>query len=115
MVKKLRKMRQSEIAKKYIGLGDDAEVLVTENGKDSDYGFYSISFENQKTNQISNMDITKNGGHPLWYMQSRDVKNQKISLNDAANHALKFLKDHKYKDLEVIESAQYDNLGVFTI
>lgn len=103
------------IAKKYIGLGDEAKVQVTENGKGSDFGFYSISFENKKTNQISNMDMTKKGGHPLWYMLSRDVKDQKISLNDGANRALKFLQDHDFKDLEVFESAQYDNIGVFTI
>ena len=68
-----------------------------------------------KTNQIGNMDMTKKGGHALWYMLSRDVKEQKISLNEASNKAVQFLKEHKFKDLEVFESAQYDNLGVFTI
>ena len=71
--------------------------------------------ENKKTKQISNMDITKKGGHPLWYVLSRDVKEQKISLNEASNIALKFLLDNEYKDLEIIESTQYDNIGVFTI
>ena len=102
-------------AKKYIGLGNNEEVQVTDNGKGSDFGFYSISFEDKKTNQISNMDMTKKGGHPLWYMLSRDVKDQKISLNDAGNKALKFLTDNGFKDLEIFESAQYDNLGVFTV
>ena len=68
-----------------------------------------------KTNQIGNIDMTKKGGHALWYMLSRDVKEQKISLNEASNKAVQFLKEHKFKDLEVFESAQYDNLGVFTI
>ena len=66
--------------------------------------------EDKKTNQIANMDMTKKGGHPLWYMLSRDVKEQKISLNEAGNKALQFLKEHKFKDLEVFESTQYDNI-----
>jgi len=70
---------------------------------------------NKKTGQISNMDITKKGGHPLWYVLSRDVAEQKISLNEASNIATKFLLDHDFKDLEVIESTQFDNIGVFTV
>jgi spore germination protein len=103
------------IAKKYIGLGKDAEVKVTDNGKGSDYGFYSISMENKSAGQISNMDITKKGGHPLWYILSRDVKEQKISLNEAGNKATQFLLKNDFKDIELIESTQYDNIGVFTI
>ena len=102
-------------AEKYIGLAKDSKVQITESGKGSDYVFYSISMENKKNKQISNMDITKKGGHPLWYVLSRDVKEQKISLNEAGNKALKFLKDNKYRDLEIIDSTQYDHIGVFTI
>ena len=114
--KNLSKEEALDLARKYnIGIGKDTKVQITENGKGSDYGFYSISFEDSKTNQIGNFDMTKKGGHALWYMLSRDVKEQKISLNEASNKALQFLKEHKFKDLEVFESAQYDNLGVFTI
>ena len=114
--KNLSKEEALNLARKYnIGIGKDTKVQITENGKGSDYGFYSISFEDKKTNQIGNIDMTKKGGHALWYMLSRDVKEQKISLNEASNKALQFLKEHKFKDLEVFESAQYDNLGVFTI
>lgn len=114
--KNLSKEEALNLARKYnIGIGKDTKVQITENGKGSDYGFYSISFEDKKTNQIGNIDMTKKGGHALWYMLSRDVKEQKISLNEASNKAIQFLKEHKFKDLEVFESAQYDNLGVFTI
>ena len=113
--KNLSKEEALNLARKYIGIGKDAKVEITENGKGSDYGFYSISFEDRKTNQIGNIDMTKKGGHALWYMLSRDVKEQKISLNEASNKALQFLKEHDFKDLEVFESTQYDNLGVFTI
>src|SRR3954471_2488901 len=96
-------------AKKYIGLGKDTEIKVTKNGKGSYYGFYSISMENKKTGQLSNMDITKKGGHPIWFVLSRDVKEQKISLNEASKKATQFLLDNEFKDIELIESTQYDN------
>ena len=47
--KNLSKEEALNIARKYnIGIGKDTKVQITENGKGSDYGFYSISFEDQK-------------------------------------------------------------------
>ncbi|WP_338451774.1 germination protein YpeB [Niallia oryzisoli] len=112
--KSISKEEAVKIANKYAGLGKDVEVNVTKNGDGSDYEFYSVSIEDKKTNQIANMDITKKGGYPIWYILSRDVTEQKISLNDASNKALQFLKDNGFKDLEMFESTQYDNIGVFT-
>ena len=90
--KNLSKEEALNLARKYnIGLGKDTKVQITENGKGSDYGFYSISFEEQENeSNIGNMDMTKKGGHALWYMLSRDVKEQKISLNEASNKLYSF-------------------------
>ncbi|MDA6131292.1 germination protein YpeB, partial [Escherichia coli] len=60
------------------------------------------------------MDITKKGGYPIWFILDREVAKQKVSLNEASNNAIKFLKENGFKDLDLFESAQYDNLGVFT-
>lgn len=62
------------------------------------------------------MDVTKKGGHPVYLIQNREVKDQKISLNDGSNRALAFLKKNGYEtdDLEIDESAQYDKIGVFS-
>jgi spore germination protein len=102
------------IAKKITSLGKDVEVKVTENGKGSDFGFYSVTVQENKTKQEANMDITKKGGYPIWYILSRDVNEQKMGLNEASNQAVKFLKDHRLTNLELFESTQYDNVGVFT-
>ncbi len=101
------------IAKKYMKFDGNAEVKVTENGKGSDYGFYSISIRNKKTGQEGSMDITKKAGYPIWFINHRDVTQQKISLNDANLRAAAFLKENGYKNLELFESTQYDNTGVF--
>lgn len=101
------------IARKYTGFNGDVDVKVTENGKGSDYGFYSISIRDKKTKEEANMDITKKGGYPIWYIVDRDVKEQKISLNDANNKAIQFLKENDFENLDLFESSQYDHVGVF--
>lgn len=101
-------------AKKYAALGKNVNVNVTENGEGSDYEFFSVSIQDKKTKQEASMDITKKGGYPIWYILSRDVNKQSISLNDASNNAINFLKENGFKNLDLFESAQYDNIGVFT-
>lgn len=103
-----------KIAKKYSGFRDNTEAMVTENGEGSDFGFYSVSLLNKKTNEEANMDITKKGGYPIWYILSREIDKQKISLNEASTKAIKFLKDNGFENLDLFESAQFDNEGVFT-
>lgn len=102
-----------KIAKKYMKFDGNAKVKVTENGKGSDYGFYSVSIKNEKTGHEASMDLTKKGGHPIWFINHRDVKKQTISLHDAVGKAQTFLTDTGFKDLELFESTQYDNIGVF--
>ncbi|MEW9111369.1 MAG: germination protein YpeB [Cytobacillus gottheilii] len=101
-------------AKEYAGLGNDVNVKVTENGDGSDYGFFSVTLQDKKSKQEANMDITKKGGYPIWYLMSREVTDQKISLNEASNKAVEFLKKNQFENLDLFESAQYDNMGVFT-
>lgn len=38
------------------------------------------------------MDITEKGGYPVYLIQNKKIKDEKISLNDASNKALQFLK-----------------------
>ncbi|MDR4948422.1 germination protein YpeB [Neobacillus cucumis] len=102
-----------KIAKKYIKFNGDANVKVTDNGKGSDFGFYSVLIENKKTNQEASMDITKKAGHPIWFINNRDINKQVISLNDANNKASAFLRETGFKNLELFESTQYDHVGVF--
>lgn len=101
------------IAKKFTGFTGETDVKVTENGKGSDYGFYSVSIRDKKTNEEADMDITKKGGRPIWYLLSKDIKEQKISLNEASQKAKQFLQEHDFENLDLFESVQYDHVGVF--
>ena len=60
------------------------------------------------------MDITKKGGYPIWYLNNRDVKKRNIDLNQAYTKAVRFLKDHQFDSLELFESSQYDQIGLFS-
>jgi spore germination protein len=111
---KITKEKAVQITKQYTPVKNGSKVKVTESGKGSDYGFFSVSIQNPETKLEASMDITKKGGYPIWFLLDRDVKNQKLSLNDASNKAIAFLKDHNFESLDLFESAQYDNIGVFT-
>ncbi|MGG0716673.1 germination protein YpeB [Robertmurraya massiliosenegalensis] len=110
----ITKEEAEKTAKKYTGFGENVKVQVTDNGKGADIGFYSVSIMDKKTKIEADMDITKKGGFPIWFIVSRDVEDQKLSLNDASNKAIKFLKENNFENLDLFESSQYDNIGVFT-
>ncbi|MFE8695634.1 germination protein YpeB [Cytobacillus sp. FJAT-53684] len=112
--KQISKEEAEKIAKKYANFGNKVNVQVTENGDGSKYGFYSVTVQDKKTKNEANMDITKKGGYPIWFILARDVEKQAISLNEASKKAITFLKENGFESLDLFESAQYDNIGVFT-
>ena len=108
----ISKKQAVDIMKKYTRIDNAKDVKVTENGEGSNFGFYSVSLANSGSE--ASMDITKKGGYPIYFIHNRDVKEKNIGLNEAAAKAAEFLKENKFKDLELFESAQYDSVGVFT-
>jgi spore germination protein len=111
--KQISRSEAGSLAKKFVNIGQPVQVKVTQNGKGSDFGFYSVSLLNTKNNEEVNMDITKKGGNPIWFINSRNVSAPKISLHDAANKAAAFLQAKGISGMELYESAQYDKIGVF--
>ncbi|MCA1200485.1 germination protein YpeB [Priestia flexa] len=103
-----------EVARSFLDLKGKEEMHIAESGKGANYPFYSLTIKDPSTKKEIYMDITKKGGYPIWVLENRDVKKQNISLNEAMEKANKFLKDHRFESLVMSESAQYDNLGVFT-
>ncbi len=95
------------MAESFIGVTNTSDVKVTSNKEGSPYGFYSVSFVDSKTGIAYTMDLTKKGGHPIYYLSNRDVKAQKISVSDAATKADTILKQRGLNDLQLIETAQY--------
>lgn len=103
-----------KIAREFLGIKEDVKITVAENGEGASNGFFSLTIHDPKAENETFMDITKKGGYPIWVLQNREVKDQKVSLNEASNIAEKFLKDHNFDDQVLFESAQYDNEAAFT-
>lgn len=112
--KAISKDEAAKIAKSFLNLKGDEKVEVEKSGKGAKESFYSVKIQDPKTKNEFYMDITEKGGYPIWVMNNREIKEQKISLNDAGSKGLTFLKDHKFTNMELFDSSQYDNIGVFT-
>lgn len=86
------------------------------SGSKTNRDVYSLSMSDPDNRANFYLDLTEKGGHPVYLLQNREVNKQKISLNDASEKALSFLKKHGFdtESFHLDESAQFDNIGVFT-
>ncbi|MCF6093517.1 germination protein YpeB [Microaerobacter geothermalis] len=112
--KEITAEQAKEKAYSYLGLPKGSVLKVSENKEGLEYKSYSISLDNPKSKQDIKMDVTKTGGHVIWFLNNRDVAQPKIDLEQARVKADQFLKRHGYPPMESIKMNQYDNLGLFT-
>ncbi|WP_257347733.1 germination protein YpeB [Pseudalkalibacillus decolorationis] len=98
----------------FLNLSTKSKVTVEKNGKGSPYEAYRVSVNKPDSNSTVYMELTKKGGHPVWIMQEREVGKPKISLYKATQKADAFLQKHAMDKMELAQSDQYDNTGVFT-
>ena len=98
-------------AKEIFQLEKDTELTITKTGKGAELGMYSASY--QLDNKNGYLDLSVKGGHPLSLMINREVKEPQISLHEAMNKASEYLKEHDFDNMELFQSSQYDNVGVF--
>ncbi|GGF09234.1 germination protein YpeB [Halobacillus andaensis] len=108
---KINKDKAIQIAQEWFGEVEPSEFTITDSGKGADIPTVTASFHKDKRNGY--MDMSKQGGYPLTIMVARDVEETKISLNEASNKAKEYVDKLELKDMELIESSQYDNVGVF--
>ena len=107
---------KQEISKKaaeFLGGRRQAKIKVTENGKGTEYSSYSVIAEFGDGNTL-NMDYSKNGGHLLWFMNPREVKNSKLTPSQASKRAEQFLGEHKYGQAVPVNYDEYNNVSSVT-
>jgi spore germination protein len=110
--KKITEQEAIKIGQNFFGFKQEIEVEVSESGDGSNYGFFSLTFKHPEHGSNIYMDITKKGGFPIWVLQDREVKNRKLSLNEAAEKGREFLEEHDFIGMILLDSAQYENVGV---
>lgn len=71
---------------------------------------YSIEFTRPgKNNPEIVMDISRTGGHVLWFLNTRKTSEQKINIKEAVNKAKSFLESKGFKNLEPTGSLRDNN------
>ncbi|WP_088102232.1 germination protein YpeB [Halalkalibacter urbisdiaboli] len=102
------------LARKYLGVNENASVHVSETGDGLEYPAYTIVVDDPEHETNYFMDMSVFGGHPIWFLQNREVEEPKISLNEASEKAKQYLEERGKESMQLIESKQYDSIGVFT-
>lgn len=91
-----------------------SNVKVSSNLKGSKYGFYNVSFSDSKTKDHYTMDLTKKGGHLIFFINDREIKKQKFGLSDATEGIQGYLESIEANGLELVESTQYDTTAILS-
>jgi spore germination protein len=100
-------------AQKFFHLKSGEELKVVENGKGTEYSSYSVTALNPKSQNNLQADFSKIGGHLIYFMNTRDVKTKKISMDEAVEFAHKFLDKQNYKHMEPVSYDMYDQVAHF--
>ncbi|MDN5331674.1 MAG: spore germination protein [Tepidanaerobacteraceae bacterium] len=71
---------------------------------------YTLSFRRAGTDDIDIvMDVSRRGGHVIWFLNSRDVEQQKIDIKTAVEKAKKFIQARGYNNMEPTGSLRENN------
>lgn len=109
---KISKQEALKKAQNLLNTTDNKNTKIQKSGKGADVKAYNLILEDK--NRVAHLDLTEKGGHPLSLLIERPMKEQKISLNQAEEIAEKFLKQNKFKNMEVFTAREYDTSGVFS-
>lgn len=96
------------------GLERDSEILVAENGKETQMHTYSVSIPNSDGSYL-NVDYTVKGGKMIWFLNSRNIGPQRINLMQAQKKAEQFANKNGYDQLAVIDHDQFGGTAAITL
>ncbi|WP_257391655.1 germination protein YpeB [Halalkalibacter krulwichiae] len=106
------KEEAEKVARQYLDVGNQANVHVAETGNGLAYPAYTVVVDDPDHETNYYMDISVNGGEPIWFLQERQINEQEISLSDAVEKAEKYLKEMGKEDMQLVDSRQYDSIAL---
>lgn len=83
---------------------------LSENGNIQSYNFY---VKNNDSDENASISISKKGGHVVYMNYNRDIKEEKISQEDADEIGKKFLEEKGFKNMK--ETYYLKNNGIVTV
>lgn len=93
-------------------LDSDENVTVTQSLDGADIANYNVSYADNEKEIF--MDMTAFGAYPVTFIVNRKIGEAKKSLHDGQVAAEEYLNDIGYSQMGIVESEQYDNIGVYT-
>jgi spore germination protein len=99
-------------SKKIFNVENEENLTIAESGDGADIPFYSISYKNDEKRGY--MDMSKQGGYPLSLLVTRDIAENKISLNEGAENALDYLESFDLENMSLFQSSEYNRVGVYS-
>ncbi|WP_018922214.1 germination protein YpeB [Salsuginibacillus kocurii] len=96
-----------------LNLPDETPAKASELGEGSDYEGYQIEIADPQGEPNYMVEMTKRGGHPVWFMQDRPINEPEISLHEGSEQAKQFLEDAGVEDMDLVDSKQYDTIGLY--
>ncbi|MCF6463444.1 germination protein YpeB [Clostridium sp. Cult1] len=116
--KNISKSQAQKIATEFFGANKVNDITVFEEGEDSsEVRIPSYTFNLYPRNTSKElavyMGVSKKGGHVLWMANPRPVAKGKLSIEEAQNKALEYLRQKGFDNMEPNYYLRYDGTVLF--
>ena len=98
-------------AAQFLGTQDEASLQVTENGKGTEANSYSVTHQQPKSNDFTQIDLTKQNGDVIFYIMSHTAKSKVLDAAGAKEAAAEFLDTHGYKQMKAVNYDEDHNIA----
>lgn len=61
------------------------------------------------------LSVSEKGGHVAWMLGNREVREEKLNLDQAETEALRFAESQGYGNLQAVARESYGNIATFTL
>ncbi|MEN2766161.1 germination protein YpeB [Ornithinibacillus xuwenensis] len=109
---KLSEEKALDYSKDLFNVKDVNDLRITSTGEGADIPLYSVSYNNGNKNAY--LDITQQGGHPINLLVDRPIGEKKISLNEGFTVAEKYIKEHGFDNMTLLNSSEFNNVGMYS-
>lgn len=103
--------KAKELAKKFIGENRVNSISNISESTNAKIPCFSITAK-LSSGEDAYMDISKKGGHTIWMIYNKDVKDKKLSITQATQKAQEFLSSRGYNNMESTYYIDENNIAI---
>lgn len=98
-------------AAEFLALPETPTLQVSENGNGTEYSSFSVGGKMPGTGEDVQLDLTKKGGHVIYFAETRDVPEKNVDIQGAKEAAQDFLQSRGYGGMTPINYDEYSNVA----